>query len=379
MPAAPDIAVVVSTFERPAHLRRCLLSLAAQRGVADRFEVVVADDGSRDGTADVVARLQGEVNFPLHFSTHPHEGFQQARCRNNGIRSSTAPYLLFVDADCLLPPDHLSRQLAARRPGVARAGDCYRIDQEASERIDDLAVRSGLFEERVVGSAAAWRRRRWLKAIYYQVAQRQDRPKLVGWNMAMWRADLERVNGFDERFRGWGCEDDDLAARLRAAGVRIRTALGYTLGYHLWHPPHATTPQSWRNGGNVPYLHRPIRLTSCLEGIESRPFSSLTMRTIAGPRHAAVAGEVAAAFRGSAAAADLDLVYWQAGLQWPRGRNPCLLLWDGIDPIPAAVKHCTRATVLLRPNPSAGTIVQSLDCLINGLAVDPDEVRQAAA
>ncbi len=40
-----EIAVVVSTFERLGHLRRCLASLAAQRGVEGRFEVVVTDDG----------------------------------------------------------------------------------------------------------------------------------------------------------------------------------------------------------------------------------------------------------------------------------------------------------------------------------------------
>ena len=39
------------------------------------------------------------------------------------------------------------------------------------------------------------------------------------------RADYERVNGYDENFVGWGCEDDDLRLRLRHAGVRIESIL----------------------------------------------------------------------------------------------------------------------------------------------------------
>jgi glycosyltransferase involved in cell wall biosynthesis len=46
----PELAVIVSTFERPQHLRRCLESIAAQTEVAERIEVIITDDGSSDLT-----------------------------------------------------------------------------------------------------------------------------------------------------------------------------------------------------------------------------------------------------------------------------------------------------------------------------------------
>jgi glycosyltransferase involved in cell wall biosynthesis len=371
MPRTPDIAVVICTFERPAHLRRCLLSIAAQRGVDGRFEVFVVDDGSSDHTPEVVERFRREVAFPVTFLTHPKDGFQQSRCRNEGIAASTAPYLLFTDADCLLPPDHLAGHLAARRPGVARAGDCFRIDQAASERIDELAVQSGLYLDELAPTVRRWRRSLHRKNLFYEITRNRLRPKLIGWNMAMWRSDVERVNGFDQRFRAWSCEDDDLASRLRASGVRIRTALGYTNGFHLWHPVHSTTPVEWKNGPNVPYLRRPVRLTRCLNGLKSFGLADVSARSIAGPTHARLAAQVAAQFHGAAQPIELELLFWPAPTNFTRTAQHRILLAADPLTVPDTVQRRAQATIQLDRAPLAETVFDQIDHALHGLAVDP--------
>src|SRR5262249_23663687 len=90
--------------------------------------------------------------------------------------------------------------------------------------------------------------------------------------------DFERVNGFDENFRGWGCEDDDFGRRLRAAGVRPVSILNHTCLYHLWHPPAPTRPDSWQKGVNVAYLQRPLPLTRCLNGLTKRSAHDVRVR-----------------------------------------------------------------------------------------------------
>ena len=56
-------------------------------------------------------------------------------------------------------------------------------------------------------------------------------------NQGFWRRDLLRVNGFDERFVGWGGEDDELTLRLTNVGVRRRSLRFLAIAYHLHHEP----------------------------------------------------------------------------------------------------------------------------------------------
>jgi GT2 family glycosyltransferase len=374
-----EISVVVSTYQRPRHLRRCLTSLAAQRGLADKFEVIVADDGSQDDTASMVAEFRETAPFPLKFYTHPHDGFQLARCRNSGIRASVAPYLLFTDGDCIFPPDHLRRHLDARQPGVARAGDCIRIDEATSERIDEEAIRTGRYLDWISGREYRSLRKTYVKSLGYQIFRHSQRPKLTGWNMAIWRDDLERVNGFDERFRGWGCEDDDLAARLRASGVRIATALGYTLGYHLWHPPHSTTPQKWHEGLNVAYYQRQLVLPRCLEGIRSRSLSQVSTRVIGSHEHTALSRQLGAVLRESTKGIELELMVWPGRNGFTAKEARRVIVVPAGAPVSRSVRGMADAIIALEPKQEAPAALEALQRLLDGEPVGAAATQRHAA
>lgn len=276
----PEIALLLSTYQRPRHLTKALESIALQQGVAGRMELVVTDDGSTDETPAIVADFAREVDFPVHFTTHPHTTFQLARCRNEGVRASRAPYVLFLDGDCILPSDHVRTHLERRKPGVVMAGDCYRLEQFASEQVTSEYIRSGEFCGWAPESEIRRLRKLDRSSRFYQFIRHPTKPKLIGNNVGIWRADYERVNGYDENFRGWGCEDDDLRYRLRAAGVRIESILRWTRTYHLWHPTDVTAPDSWKKGANVSYLLRKGRLTRCRNGLHKRGLDDLAIRVV---------------------------------------------------------------------------------------------------
>lgn len=269
--AARDVALIVNTYQKPRHLALVLASIAAQVGVDGRFELIVSDDGSTDDTAAIVGAFAARARFPVRFTSTPHDGFRLARTRNAGARLTASDYLLFLDGDCVLPRDHVAAYLDRRRPGRALAGSYARLSQEASAALDpatihavDLPALASPAERRLL--AARLRKARW-----HRLIRHPSKPRLVGANYGVWRSDLERVNGCDERFVGWGQEDDDLGLRLRATGVRLESILDRTWSLHVWHPVDSSATTRWRDGANVPYFLRRGRLTACRRGLLERP------------------------------------------------------------------------------------------------------------
>jgi len=274
----PQIAIILSTYQRPDHLKRSLLSIAMQQDVSGKFEVIVTDDGSQDETPEVVESFARSVDFPVRFTTHQHDGFQLSRCRNEGVVASTAPYLLFTDADCVLPPDHLYWHLKYQRKGSGIAGDCYRLDEETSEKVNEQTIRSSEYLQWI---SSKEKRRMAAKARHariYQFFRIPMRPRLTGCNIAVWREDFERVNGFDANYVQWGLEDRDFQLRLSRIGVRFRSIVGRSSICHLWHPVHSTFVRNCEGTVNYEYFRRKDMLTYCLNGYASAQAGNFTIR-----------------------------------------------------------------------------------------------------
>jgi len=340
----PEIALLVSTYQRPAHLKRALTSIALQEHVAGRFEVVVTDDGSEDETAEIVEQFSQTVEFPVRFTTHAHKDFQLARCRNEGVAASTAPYVLFLDGDCLLPPGHVAAHLARRRRGVVMGGYCCRLDRATSERITDQAIRTNEYlawAPRSERRTLAWMD---IKARFYSFIRHPTKPKLFGGNIAIWRTDYERVNGYDQNFNGWGCEDDDLRLRLRKADVHIESILRWTHTYHLWHPTEASNPKEWQDGRNVRYLHREVRLTRCRNGLRKRGNEDLVIRIVGKAAHQDMADRIVPRLHVDHernGQADVEVLFLPGQGRFS-GRADCNILVV-LDDVPNAATTCTQA------------------------------------
>src|SRR5688572_2361020 len=132
MPSEPIVSLVITTYQMPRHLERVLASVA-QQTIARQIEVIVANDGSTDDTEQVVRDFARRMPFPVHFVTQKHEGFRLSRCRNMGAAKASSPHLVFLDGDCLIPPDHVEQHLRSHKPGVVTNTYCVRIDEPTSK------------------------------------------------------------------------------------------------------------------------------------------------------------------------------------------------------------------------------------------------------
>ena len=234
------ISVIVATYNREDALSAVLRSLARQ---SDRdFEVLVADDGSGIATARVVGDWATRMPVPLRHVWHPDRGFRLAEIRNRAIRASAGAYCVFLDGDCLARPGFIAAHRRLAEPGWFVTGNRILMSHPLTERI----LRVGLEPEQ-------WRLAEWLAERAHRQVNRfaplLDLPlgKLRrlqarrwrgarGSNMAFWRADLDKVDGFDAAFSGWGREDSDMFIRLIRAGVLRKDGRFATGVLHLWHP-----------------------------------------------------------------------------------------------------------------------------------------------
>jgi glycosyltransferase involved in cell wall biosynthesis len=107
LPNQPDISVVLATYNRVASLRRAIASVLAQDGA--RFELIVVDDASTDGTRDHLATLTD----PRVRVVFAERNLGPSGARNRGLAAATAEIVAFLDSDDAYRPGRLAVPLAA--------------------------------------------------------------------------------------------------------------------------------------------------------------------------------------------------------------------------------------------------------------------------
>jgi glycosyltransferase involved in cell wall biosynthesis len=258
---SPRALVVVSTYNQPS-LGLCLRGYLRQ--TCRDFEIVVADDGSRPEHGGVVAAFaQGPARaqgLGVRHVWHEDLGFRKTKCVNLALRLAPEPPLvIFTDGDCVPPARFVERHLEAHAPRSFHVAGCVRWPREVSERLTAALVDDGTFETWVTDADRKDLAHRAFKSRWGTLFRRRNRPKVLGLNMAVDRALLDEVNGMDERFEGWGLEDDDLRDRLMRARprCRVRVLYGRNDVFHLWHPvagtPRASPNLAWYR------TRRPVR------------------------------------------------------------------------------------------------------------------------
>ncbi len=240
MSGAALISVIVTTYNREDALDAALRALARQ---SDRnFEIVIADDGSRPDTARVIASWKARLPVPLKHVRHEHQGFRGGEIRNRGIAASDGEVCIFLDGDCLAAADFIAAHRRLHEAGWFVTGNRILLSRE----LTDAVLARGL-EPETWNFPALLRRRlrgginRLLPTLRLPLGPVRKLHS-ESWegaqtcNLAVARRDLDRIDGFDCAYTGWGLEDSDLVVRLLHAGVRRKDGRFATGVLHLWHP-----------------------------------------------------------------------------------------------------------------------------------------------
>jgi glycosyltransferase involved in cell wall biosynthesis len=233
------ISLIVSTYNRPDALGAVLRSLARQ---TDRnFEIVIADDGSGPQTREVINGWVSRIGVPLRHVWQEDRGFRLAEIRNRAIAASAGRCLIFLDGDCIARPDFVAAHRKLAEPGYFVGGNRVLLSQALTE---DILARNLEPEGWGLGAWAMKRARgdinRLLPLLSLPLGLLRKRlanewEGVRGGNFAFFRTDLERVDGFETSFVGWGLEDSDIVIRMIRAGMKRKDGRFATGVLHLWH------------------------------------------------------------------------------------------------------------------------------------------------
>jgi GT2 family glycosyltransferase len=186
---SPEISVIVPVRDGAESLPALLASLDAQTLTRDRFEVIVVDNASTDGTADVA------VGLGARLVSEPIPG--RARARNRGARAAKARLHVCTDADCVAEPNWLEALLdcAGRAPLVA--GNVKTRVRDAPNAIERFELQWRFAQE-------AWVMQGWAATA----------------NLLVHATAFEAIGGFDTAYRHYG-EDADFCLRAGKAGFHL--------------------------------------------------------------------------------------------------------------------------------------------------------------
>jgi glycosyltransferase involved in cell wall biosynthesis len=235
-------------------------------------EVIVADDGSSDATPEVIAAANAAKHFPVSHLWQERNGFRKCRILNRAIAGSKADYLIFVDGDCIPRRDFITTHERRAAPGRFLSGGVFRLPRSLSQSIGANHIADGrLFEPR-------WLRQAGLQvsatgkigvprvAGYLLSKLTTTRATFNGHNSSVWRDDVVRVNGFDERMV-YGGLDRELGERLENAGIRGKGVRYEAICMHLDHDRAYVDRDGWEANNAIRKETRRRRSTWTAFGI----------------------------------------------------------------------------------------------------------------
>lgn len=184
------------------------------------------------------------------------------------MAAAESDYIIQVDGDCIFERHFVEDHMSVAKAGCFVCGSRVKLPAEESSRLlkgdgdyDTDGIRVSLSNPHFTNSLRIPLLKRVLAGLYGRKLQH-----LRGCNMAFWRDDLIRVNGYDENLQGWGHEDQEIAWRLKFAGVRKRVLKFGGICYHLDHKELAKDNEGIQL--DVITNVRENRLTRCENGID---------------------------------------------------------------------------------------------------------------
>ncbi|PWJ44358.1 glycosyltransferase family 2 protein [Sediminitomix flava] len=235
------VSLIISTYNSPDSLACVLESIKNQ--ITKPYEVIIADDGSNFETANLIQNFRKQ-NFTIKHCWQEDKGFRLAKIRNKAIAQAKGDYIIFIDGDIILHPSFIKDHKTWARKNFFLQGSRVLLSEEKSSTVKKEGLTPIHYFSKGIKNRLNTINSTLLAKIFTKKGLSFDKAK--GCNMSFWKKDLQKVGGFNEKFIGWGKEDNELAIRLinnSVRGIKLNFAANT---YHLYHPMN-TNPNIEKN------------------------------------------------------------------------------------------------------------------------------------
>lgn len=245
---AHKFSVIVSTYNSEEWLEKVLWGYEAQS--FKDFELVIADDGSKQPTFDLINQIKTKVSFPIKHVWQEDDGFQKSRILNKAILACNAEYIVMSDGDCIPRKDFLEVHNAKKEKGFFLSGGYFMLPMDISKLItkDDI-LNQKCFDVnwlKAKGLKTSFKNNKLKAKGLFQGLLNLFTPTKATWNghnASGWKGDILAVNGFDERMQ-YGGQDRELGERLFNLGVKSKQIRYSAVCLHLDHKRGYKTQES---------------------------------------------------------------------------------------------------------------------------------------
>ncbi|MCB4809180.1 glycosyltransferase family 2 protein [Tamlana sp. 62-3] len=231
MIALPKTSLVTPTYNWPEALELLLLSVKNQSYLPN--EVIIADDGSKKETKDLIEAFQKDFPVPIVHVWHEDNKNQKPAIMNKAIAKAKYDYIIEIDGDIIMHKHFVKDHLEMASKGMFLYGTRAIIKKE---RLDKLFKNKQIsFNPLSKGIYKRGRTIHFPLLTSFNKAESTRSSKLRGCNMSFWRDDFIKVNGFNEALTGWGIDDSEMIQRLLNIGITGRRLKFRAIAYHIYH------------------------------------------------------------------------------------------------------------------------------------------------
>lgn len=231
-------SLIITVYNRTNLLRKALLSILNQSVKPD--ELILSDDGSDEEIVKTIRDIVSRFTFPVKYVQQDHRDFRLAKCRNNGIRVASGNFLIFLDQDLIHTQNLIRTFIMNRKENRFLSGMPIWLDEESSLKLTEDKIKAKNYLQLIDKNLIKGIGKQYRKdKIYYYLHKLNltNQPRMRGGFCALNKEDLEKINGYDEKYIGWGNEDDDVARRLYQMGAEGYNPFRGEYTVHLFHPP----------------------------------------------------------------------------------------------------------------------------------------------